>query len=658
MMTKTKTKTIFGLALVFALAQLSCTRNQDNEHGPYPINALDIRQLSLTDEFWMAKIRTIQDSTIAYSFQKCEEEGRMDNFLIAGGVMEGSTRGHMPFDDTDLYKLIEGASNTLISSPDPELESYLDSIIEIIRIGQESDGYITSWFTIDRKAPPAWWVAPSEKRWENEISSHELYNSGHLFEAAAVHYLATGKRNFLDIALRNADLLVEHFGPGKLQTPPGHQVVETGLIKLYAITGKDSYLVLAKDFLEFRGDSTTHKLFGPYSQDHLPVIEQGEAVGHAVRAVYMYAAMTDVAIFFDDLDYLEAVNSLWENVVHKKMYLTGGIGSRHDGEAFGEDYELPNATAYGETCAAIGNIYWNHRLFLMSGDSRYYDVIERSLYNGMISGISQSGKEFFYPNPLESDGEYKFNHGVSCTRSPWFDCSCCPTNLVRFIPSVPGLIYAHSADTVYVNLFASGKGTFNIGGRELSIIQENNYPWEGKLSLQVDTRKRKDLVLKIRIPGWSRNQVLPGDLYSYFDHAKSSVLLKINGQHVPIEMEKGYAVIHREWVQGDRVELELPMPVRKVRTNPLVEENRHMLAIERGPIVYCAEEVDNPEWKPVLAPEESFSVREGYILDEKAMLIENGDHDNTLTLVPYYLWSNRGEGRMKVWFPQSKIITN
>nr|HRD18484.1 glycoside hydrolase family 127 protein [Candidatus Neomarinimicrobiota bacterium] len=441
----------------------------------YPISAVDIKNVEINDAFWLPKIKIIQDTTIQYAFKKCEEEGRMENFLIAGGRKKGPVRGKMPFDDTDVYKIIEGASYSLISRPNPALAAYLDSIISIIKIGQEPDGYLTTWFTIDRMHPPAWWAQPSPNRWDHEESNHELYNSGHLFEAAAAHYRATGKQNFLKIALKNADLLVASFGPDKLRVPPGHQIVETGLIKLYHITNNPQYVELARFFLELRGDSTSHKLYGEYSQDHLPVTKQTEAVGHAVRAMYMYAGMTDIAAIYQDSAYFEALMKIWENIVTKKMYLTGGVGARHDGEAFGDNYELPNLTAYNETCAAIGSVYWNQRLFRLTGDAQYYDIIERTLYNGLISGISLDGKKFFYPNPLESDGKYQFNQGA-CTRQPWFDCSCCPTNIIRFLPSVPELIYATIADSVYINLYISSNADIIVNQKKIEIIQQTDYP--------------------------------------------------------------------------------------------------------------------------------------------------------------------------------------
>ncbi|HKK12645.1 MAG TPA: beta-L-arabinofuranosidase domain-containing protein, partial [Flavobacteriaceae bacterium] len=378
----------------------------------YPIQPVDIQHVKLTDSFWLPIIKRVQEKTIEYAIAKCEEEGRLDNFLIAGGEMEGDVKGAMPFDDTDVYKIIEGASNTLISSPNKDLERLLDSLIGIIKAGQEKDGYLTTWRTIDPAKPPASWVEVKDgKRWESLGASHELYNAGHLYEAVAVHYKATGKRNFLDIALENADLMVKTFGDGEgqIKAVPGHQIIESGLIKLYQITGKEDYINLAKYFLDNRGNPENHELYGSYSQDSIPVVQQDEVVGHAVRAMYMYAAMTDIAALENDSLYANAINKLWHNMVDKKIYITGGIGAKHEGEAFGKNYELPNLTAYNETCAAIGDVYWNHRLHNLYGDVKYFDVIERTLYNGLISGLSLDGVHFFYPNALESDGVYKFN---------------------------------------------------------------------------------------------------------------------------------------------------------------------------------------------------------------------------------------------------------
>jgi hypothetical protein len=632
------------------LSTIFINAQEKNSYSDYPISPVDIKNVELNDNFWLPKINVIQDTTIHYSFDKCDSEGRMQNFLVAGGKIKGGYKGKMPFDDTDLYKIIEGASYSLISKPNKNLDAYLDSIIAIIKTGQEPDGYLTTWFTIDRQKPPAWWVKPSTSRWENESSSHELYNSGHLFEAATAHYLATGKKNFLNIAIKNADLLVENFGPNKLRIPPGHQIVETGLIKLYRITKNQKYLELAKFFLDQRGDSTTHKLFGSYSQDHIPVINQEEAVGHAVRALYMYAGMTDVGVMFNDKNYIDAVNKIWENIVDKKMYITGGLGSRHDGEAFGDNYELPNLSAYNETCAAIGSVYWNQRLFLLTGNSKYYDIIERTLYNGLISGISLDGKNFFYPNPTESDGQYKFNMG-SCTRQPWFDCSCCPTNLIRFIPSIPGLIYAAHKDSVFINLFASNKAQLSVDGNELEIEQKTNYPWSGKINFYINPLKEKQFTLKIRIPGWASNKTAPGNLYSYLTNAESKISLKINGGEQKIILKNGYAEISRTWNKGDKVEIVLPMTVREVIANEKVKYDSSKVAFEYGPIVYCAEEIDNKNISDVKIPASvKFNTEEKNILSNNFLSVRANLENEELNLIPYYLWSNRGVGKMKVWF--------
>lgn len=624
----------------------------------YPISPVNSNQIELTDNFWLPKIKTVQNTTIRYALDKCEKEGRMDNFLIAGGVKQGETRGAMPFDDTDVYKIIEGAANSLIMAPDEILFAYIDSIISIIKTGQEEDGYLTTWRTINPQKPPAQWVKPGE-RWENLGASHELYNSGHLFEAAATHYYATGKRNFLDIALENADLLVETFGSGKNPELPGHQIIETGLIKLYRITREKKYLELAKHFLDQRGDSTNRKLFGSYSQDHLPVTQQDEVVGHAVRAVYMYAGMTDIAAIYRDSAYLSAVNKLWENMVNKKMYITGGIGARHQGESFGDNYELPNQTAYSETCAAIGSVYWNHRLFLLTGDSKYFDIIERTLYNGVISGISLTGDKFFYPNPLESDGEYKFNNGA-CTRQPWFDCSCCPSNLIRFIPSVPNLIYATESDSLYINLYVSNKATVEMHGSKIHLVQETEYPWDGKINITVDPEMKSRFTINLRIPGWAENIPVPGDLYYYLEKSTEKPVVTVNGKKADQKQNKGYLQITKEWNKGDKIEIELPMKPRRVVTNKVVEENKNKVAVEYGPIVYCAEEADNPTGFDELNLTDSDSctveMKAGMLGGIDLLTLEtsaNEPKNNPVVMIPYYTWSNRGEGKMKVWLPRN-----
>lgn len=623
---------------------------QEASNG-YPIEAVDIKHVKLKDEFWLPIIERVQDKTIEFALEKCDEEGRFENFLIAGGEMEGDARGVMPFDDTDVYKIIEGASYSLISAPNPQLEQLLDSLIGIVKTGQEKDGYLTTWRTIDPDNPTANWVNVIDgKRWESIEASHELYNAGHLYEAAAAHYRATGKKNFLNIALKNADLLVDTFGQGegKIEKVPGHQVVETGLVKLYRITKNEDYLDLARFFLDERGHHQNRPNLGEYAQDHLPVTQQKEVVGHAVRAVYMYAGMTDIAAIDKDTSYLNAVNYLWENMVNKKMYITGGIGAKHDGEAFGENYELPNLTAYSETCAAIGDVYWNHRLHNLTGDVKYMDVLERSLYNGLLSGISLSGTEFFYPNALESDGTYKFNRGA-CTRQEWFDCSCCPTNMIRFLPSLPGLVYSKSADTVYVNLYVANQAQIDLRATSLTIEQQTDYPWNGLVNFTVTPEKESNFTLKLRIPGWLRNEVLPGTLYQYKNNVDSNIELKINNELVAAQVTDGYISINRDWKKGETLSLNLPMQPRAVVTNQKVKDNRGKLALEYGPIVYAVEEADNKENFDAITldMDDEFEVVWKPELLKGVNVIKN----QNLTAIPYYAWSNRGIGKMKVWIP-------
>ncbi len=645
------------IAILFFLLFFGCgdqTNERKNQLVDYPIHGVPFNEVHINDQFWLPKIETNRKNTIPASFQKCEEMGRMDNFLIAGGKMEGTVKGEMPFDDTDVYKIIEGAAYSLTTFPDPKLDAYLDSIINMIAIGQEDDGYLTTWKTIDPNHSPAEWCPPGE-RWEGLAWSHELYNSGHMFEAAAAHYRATGKTNFLDIALKNANLLVEVFGIEDTSKVPGHQIVETGLIKLYSITNEKKYLDLARHFLDTRGDSTIRETWGPYNQDHKPVIEQDEAVGHAVRAAYMYAGMTDIAALYKDEAYKNAIDKIWENVVYKKMYLTGGIGSLHKGEAFGENYELPNLTAYNETCAAIANVYWNYRMFLLYGDAKYMDVLERSLYNGVISGVSLDGTKFFYPNPLSCDMNYHFNSGGSLTREPWFDCSCCPSNLCRFMPSVPGYIYASKAKGLYVNLFIQSSSNIQLKNTSVAIQQETNYPWLGDVKLIVTPEIEKEFSVRLRIPGWASNKPVPGDLYSYTINSEAKEEILVNGNPVTYDVEKGYAVINRKWKKGDKINYHLPMEIKKVRGNQNIKDDLGKLALERGPIVYCVEGSDNLNIDELGISENtkftsSFSKD---LLNGVETIQAIGDTKNeTFTAIPYYVWNNRGANKMEVWLPE------
>jgi DUF1680 family protein len=609
----------------------------------YPIQPVPFTAVSVQDGFWRPRMETNRKVTVRYDFQKCEETGRIDNFAKAGGLMQGEFRG-IPFDDSDVYKVIEAAAYSLALAPDPQLDKYLDDLIAKIAAAQEPDGYL---YTARRLLPPEKMPGMSGKaRWVNEASSHELYNVGHLYEAAVAHYQATGKRTLLDVAIKNADLIAREFGPGKLQNPPGHQVIEIGLTKLYRVTGDVKYLNLAKFLIDIRGRAETHKLYGAYNQDHKPVVEQDEAVGHAVRAGYLYAGVADVAALTGDAAYTRAIDRIWENVVAKKLYLTGGIGARHAGEAFGENYELPNATAYNETCAAIANALWNQRMFLLHGDAKYVDVLERVIHNGFLSGVSLTGCEFFYPNPLSSAAGYQ--------RSPWFGCACCPVNVVRFLPELAGYFYATREGEVYVNLFAAGQAKLVVAKTPVELRQETRYPWDGKVTIAVTPRTKVAFTLNVRIPGWARNEPVPSDLYRYDDGLKPAVKLALNGQSVALVLNKGFAQIHRTWQAGDTVELDLPMPVRRVIAHAAVKDDVDKYAIERGPLVYCAEGADNggKVLNKVLSKDARFEVVErpdllGGIVAVKIIPPGKG---TAITAIPYCLWENRGPNEMTVWF--------
>jgi DUF1680 family protein len=632
--------------------------NCGKKPADYSIKGVPFNEVKISDQFWLPKIETNRTVTIPASFAKCEETGRVANFEKAA-KKEGQFGTEFPFDDTDIYKIIEGASYSMSVHPDPKLDRYVDSLVTIVGKAQEPDGYLYTARTIDPQHPHKW---SGSERWVKEsVLSHELYNSGHLFEAAAAHYQATGKRNFLDIALKNADLLDQVFGPGKRNDAPGHEIVEMGLVKLYRITGEEKYLKLAKFFIDCRGKENDPQK--AYSQDHKPLIQQDEAMGHAVRAGYLYSGVADVAALTGNTEYISAIDKIWENMVSKKLYITGGIGSRHQGEAFGNNYELPNLTAYNETCAAIANVYWNYHMFLLHGDSKYIDVLERSLYNGVISGIGLDGKNFFYPNPLECDLHFKFNRGETLDRQPWFDCSCCPTNICRFLPSVPGYIYAQGENSLYVNLFVGSSSTILLNKKvPVTLTQETQYPWDGQIKISVSPEKAGKFALCLRIPGWAKNQPVPSDLYSFITPETGSVSVMVNGKAVQYKSEKGYAVIDREWKQGDVVNYSLPMSIRRVEANKNVADDLGKVAIERGPIVYCLEGTDNGSQLAKLALSDSAALSAtfvpntlGGVVSISGEMIVTGEatsQSQRITAIPYFAWNNRGINEMKVWIPR------
>lgn len=649
-MRKVLVTTLLVAATVGSQAQV---KNQS--HG-YPIDPVPFTSVKVTDSFWGQRLNASREVTIPLAFSKCEETGRYQNFVNAAHPSDTIKVGGLAFDDTDVYKTIEGASYLLQTYPDKKLAKYIDSVLVIVAAAQEPDGYLYTSRTMNPKHPHEW---AGSKRWEKvEDLSHEFYNLGHMVEGAIAHYQATGKKNFLNIAIRYADCVCREIGTGEGQQirVPGHQIAEMALAKLYLVTGDQKYLDQAKFFLDQRGyTSRTDE----YSQAHKPVVQQDEAVGHAVRAAYMYAGMADVAALTGDTAYIHAIDRIWDNIVGKKYYITGGIGATAAGEAFGKNYELPNMSAYCETCAAIGNVYVNYRLFLLHGESKYYDVLERTLYNGLISGVSLDGGGFFYPNPLESMGQHQ--------RQPWFGCACCPSNICRFIPSLPGYIYAVKDKDVYVNLFMSNTSDLKVGGKAVSIEQTTKYPWNGDITIGINKNNAGQFNLKVRIPGWVRGQVVPSDLYTYSDGKRLKYTVKVNGDAVQNELKDGYFCIDRRWRKGDKVEVHFDMEPRTVKANNKVEADRGRIAVERGPIVYCAEFPDNnfdifsvfmnrnPKFEVVEKPDLLYGINQlktgaqtlGY--DDQGRLTTT---DVNLTLIPYYAWAHRGSGAMEVWLPQ------
>jgi DUF1680 family protein len=624
-------KIISSLFLACFLILTACTGNKEiTDKKDYPIVPVPFTSVQVNDAFWAPRIRINHNVTIPIALNQCYKTGRVDNFLFAAHIKEGKFCTEYPFDDSDIYKIIEGASYSLQTFPDSLLEARIDTLIEYIGKAQEPDGYLYTNRTIDSTNLHPW---AGKKRWEKDPqASHELYNLGHLFEAAVAHYQATGKKSLLDIAIKAADLLVKDFGPGKLAYEPGHQVVEMGLVKMYRVTGKKEYLDLAKYFLDIRGKGTE------YSQDHMKVTEQTRAVGHAVRAMYMYSGMADISAITGDSSYVKALDKIWDDLITTKFYLTGGIGAEAGHEGFGPDFELPNLTAYNETCASIGEVYWNSRMFLLRGESSYYDVLERVLYNGLISGVSLSGDHFFYPNPLESRGQYE--------RSEWFGCACCPSNVCRFIPSVPGYVYAHTDKRIYVNLYVGSNAEIDLNGNTFTIEQKTNYPWDGIVDFTVNPAESQKMEMAVRIPGWARNIPVPENLYTYSEEDPSEFSLMVNGKPADYKMDKGYAVISRKWKAGDMISLQLPMPVRRVMADNRVTADQGKIALQRGPLVYCAEWADN-EGKILtdLTAGTAFETEFKPELLSGITVIKGSGY----TAIPYYAWANRGQGEMVVW---------
>ena len=661
-----------------ATAQIKTSDPSVSQNGSYPISPVPFTSVRITpDSFWGQRLEASRNVTVPLAFSKCEETGRYRNFEIAAAQLRGADTDTVKvegfsFDDTDVYKTIEGCSYLLQTYPDLKLSiqrhghtdivparQYMDSVLAIVKAAQEPDGYLYTARTMNPKHPHHW---SGTTRWEAvEELSHEFYNLGHMVEGAIAHYQATGKRTFLDIAVKYADCVCREIGPGEgqLVRVPGHQIAEMALAKLYLVTGDKKYLDEAKFFLDQRGHTSRKDL---YSQAHKPILEQDEAVGHAVRAGYFYAGIADVASLTGDSAYIRAIDRIWDNMIGKKYYITGGIGATSNGEAFGRNYELPNMSAYCETCAAIGNVYVNYRLFLLHGLAKYYDVLERTLYNGLISGISLDGGAFFYPNPLESVGQH--------LRQPWFGCACCPSNVCRFIPSLPGYIYAVRDKRLYVNLYMSNTGQVTVAGRKLTLQQETGYPFDGDITLTLK-KGSGQMAVCLRIPGWARNEVVPGDLYTYADDKCPSYSVSVNGAAVNCVADStGYVVLDRKWKKGDRIQIHLDMEPRVIQANKKVEADRGRIAVGYGPLVYCAEGIDNEGYtlQNVLMNQKpdfeggSLTLLDKYTVktfttDAQVMRFDaNGKlkpQDVRLKLIPYYAWNHRGRGHMMVWLPQT-----
>lgn len=633
----------------------------------YPVRPVPFTEVRFTGGLWYDRQETNNNVTLPFALGQCESSKRMENFDLAADTLRRRAAGardfqHQPatgapFDDSDVFKVLEGAAYCLSVRPDPAMAQRLEASIARIAAAQEPDGYLYTFRTMHPDSPVHPWIDPQRWRKDPELS-HELYNIAHLYEAGVAHAQATRSTSLLDVSLKSAGLVQRDFGTGELRIAPGHEVIEMGLAKLYRQTGDPRWLALAKFFLDVRGHGGS-----PYNQNHIPVVEQREAVGHAVRANYLYSGMADVAALTGDASYLTAITAIWQNVVGRKLHLTGGCGARAAGETYGDDYELPHR-CYNETCAAIAFLFWNHRMFLMTGEGKYMDVFERTLYNGFLSGVALSGDRFFYPNPLEYDGREVNNHGHA-GRAPWFGCACCPPNVLRTLASLGGYAYAVQDARLFVNLYAQGQARATVQGREVRITQETRYPWDGAVKLRLEPARPGLFTLCLRIPGWVGGHPLPGDLYTYDDPAPAAWSVKVNGQTAAAEVIDGYARLARAWQAGDVVELNLPMPVRRVAGNPQVAATRGQVALERGPVVYCLEGLDNAgavfdvalPAAAAVTPLDQPDLLGGVTTLEVAgatRVVHTaggglGETPARLVAIPYACWNNRGLAPMTVW---------
>jgi DUF1680 family protein len=616
---------------------------------------VNFSKVQVTDDFWKPKIGKVSLVTIPVCIDQTEvKTPRIQNFEIAAGKRKGKFKGIF-YDDSDVFKALEAMSYSLKNYPDALIEKKADDWIDLIAASQQPDGYINTYYTLQFP----------EKRW-TDMSMHEDYNGGHLIEAAVAYYDATGKRKLLDVAIRFANHFNSLFGPGKRDWVTGHQELELALVKLYKTTKEEKYLKLADWLLSERGHKKavgytwTDWKDTAYAQDIKPVKEQKEITGHAVRAMYMYTGAADVAALTGDEGYMHAMKDVWEDVVYRNMYITGGIGSSGGNEGFSVDYDLPNENAYCETCASVGMVLWNQRMGMLTGESKYVDVLEKSLYNGALDGISLAGDKFFYGNTLASMGR--------SSRRDWFGTACCPANIARLIESLGNYIYGSDAGNIWVNLFVGSNTVINVGGGEVPVAMKTNYPWDGQIAITVSPKQKTKFGLRIRLPGWVNGEAVPGGLYHFQDTAKNKVTVMLNGKAVDYHTDKGYAVIDREWINGDKVTVDLPMDIKRVSSRPEVKSNIERVAIQRGPMIYCVEGMDNDgrtvnivlpktalltTFKQTVLSEPVISIQgEATVLTVSARGDDVKTEKKKITAVPYYTWNNRGAGQMLVWLPE------
>lgn len=612
------------LAASAFLLQGCQTSKEDIKEQPLKmIEQIDFSHVKINDNFWSPRLSKHVSATLPVCIDQIENQtGRIRNFENAAKG-EGEHSGIF-FDDSDVYKALEGMAYSLINNPDPELEKKADEWIDKFAAAQQPDGYINTFYTL----------TGLDKRWTN-MDKHEMYCAGHMIEAGVAYYQATGKRKLLDVCIRMTDHMMSQFGPGKRHWVPGHEEIELALVKLHQTTQEQKYLDFAYWLLEERGHG--HGTMGDegkwdpvYYQDIVPVRRLTDISGHAVRCMYLYCGMADVAALKNDTGYIAAIDRLWDDVVHRNMYITGGIGSSRDNEGFTEDYDLPNLDAYCETCASVGMVLWNQRMNQLTGDSKYIDILERSLYNGALAGISLGGDRFFYVNPLESKGDHH--------RQEWYGCACCPSQLSRFLPSIGNYIYASSDDALWVNLYIGNTGQIRIGETDILLTQETDYPWDGSVKLTISTSQPLEKEIRLRIPNWCKT----------YD-------LSINGKRINVSEKKGYAVI-KDWKSQDVIALDMDMPVEIVAADPHVKENFGKRAIQRGPLVYCMEEIDNPEYFDQIQLSPSTTFQTAFVSDilNGIKTIKTNGRAQSATFIPYYAWDNRKAGKMRVWIPYNE----